>query len=113
MRRFATYVCGNCQDRQEGGKVGVMTPTETMRVWEYLSRVNGEASPQQIKTAIFKEYGKRVELQRISQLRRLWFESSGREAPALRNGKSSVPAAKTKKGKAKKVASSTNQRTKK
>jgi hypothetical protein len=53
--------------------------------------VNGDASPQQIKTAIFKEHGSRVELERISTLQRLWFESTGREAPVTR----------AKKGKAK------------
>ena len=89
----------------------MIVPTETMRVWEYLARVNGEASPQQIGAAIFKENGKRIELQRISTLRRLWFECAGREAAPLKNGKSSVPAARTKK--AKKGTTSLGKRTKK
>lgn len=76
-----------------------------MRVWEYLAMVDGDASPQQIKAAIFKKYRNRVELERISALRRLWFECNGREAPALTSGKSSVGANWNRKGKAKKLTS--------
>jgi hypothetical protein len=67
--------------------------------------VDGDASSKQIRTTIFKNHRKRVELERISTLRRLWFESKGREAPPLENGNSSVADIRTRKRKAKKVAS--------
>jgi hypothetical protein len=81
----------------------VVVPTETMRVWEYLDKVNGDASPQQIKAAIFKEHSNRIDLERISHLCRLWFRSTGREASPLGNGESSARTTKTRKGKAKQV----------
>jgi hypothetical protein len=108
-----SYTCASIPAFQRRGKGRVIVPTETMLVWEYLARVNGDASPEQIKAAIFKEHGNRVELQRISTLRRLWFECTGRETPPLRNGQSSVAATRTRKGKAKKVTSPVNKRTKK
>lgn len=91
----------------------MIVPTETMRVWEYLAMVDGDASPRQIKAAIFRQHGNRVQLERISALRRLWFESNGREAPPLRNGKSSAPVNSSKNGRAKKLTSSISKRTKK
>jgi hypothetical protein len=91
----------------------VIAPTETMRVWEYLAMVDGDASPQQIKAAIFKQHGNRVQLERISQLRRLWLECTGRKAPPSTNGKSSRAATATRRSKGKKLTSSTRKRTKK
>jgi hypothetical protein len=105
-RRFTTYSCVKSRHLQRRGHAKVIVPTETMRVWEYLAMVDGDASPQQIKAAIFKKYRNRVELERISALRRLWwFECNGREAPALTSGKSSVAANRNRKGKAKKLTS--------
>jgi hypothetical protein len=105
-RRFSTYICVKSRHLQRRGQVKVIVPTETMRVWEYLAMVDGDASPQQIKAAIFKKYRTRVELGRISALRRLWFECTGREAPVSLNGKSSAAAHRNSKGKAKKLTSS-------
>src|SRR6516164_3047237 len=101
------------QHLQRSRKGRMIVPTETMRIWEYLARVNGDGSPKQIEAAIFKKHGNRVQLQRISTLRRLWFECAGCEAPPSRNGKSSIAATNTRKGKAKRVTGPVEKRTKK